>query len=158
MSKPSRVLPELTDKQKDLFWAKVAKGDDPRGCWLWTAYRLPGGYGRWGTHKDGLFYVHRVAYHLSGWIVPEGLTLDHLCRNRACCNPAHLEPVTNRENILRGNGPSARGARSACCLKCGGPYSFRKTGRVCLACVRDGARRYRRAAMQQRAGAGAEGI
>lgn len=92
------------------FWGKVDKSE---GCWLWR--------GRVGTHGYGVSQIfgealaHRVAYRLTVGDVPEGLTLDHLCRNRICVNPVHLEPVTNRENILRGDGPSAQLARRELC-------------------------------------------
>lgn len=73
-----------------------------KGCWLWTGYIRKDGYG--GTKVSQKHYmVHRYMYELCFGKVPEGLVLDHLCRNRACCNPNHLEPVTSLENIRRGN-------------------------------------------------------
>jgi hypothetical protein len=68
-------------------------------CWLWTG-ALSGGYGsvRWGGQVRG---VHRVVWELLVGPIPPGLTLDHLCRVRQCCNPDHLEPVTLRDNIMR---------------------------------------------------------
>jgi len=83
------------------------------GCWLWTASTNKNGYGqfRFGSQVDGtrtMVLAHRWAYeHLVGPI-PEGLQLDHLCRAPWCVNPEHLEPVTNRENTVR--GLEARGA------------------------------------------------
>lgn len=83
------------------FWEKVDKTDD--GCWLWTAAKDSGGYGSIGLGANGAIgSAHRVSYELNVGPIPEGLHIDHLCRNPACVNPAHLEPVTNRENVLRG--------------------------------------------------------
>ena len=73
----------------------------PEGCWEWFGAKSPAGYGTisWlGRDRP----THRVAYELLVGPVPDGLQLDHLCRNRACLNPEHLEPVTNRENTRRG--------------------------------------------------------
>ena len=131
----------------DRFWSKVDTGA-PGGCWLWTD--APGHYGY------GKFYVggkharaHRFAYEFLVGDVPAGLVLDHLCRNRMCVNPGHMEPVTNRENILRGKSPSARHARKTHCVNGhafdeANTYKTRKGGRLCRACRREGMRRSRR--------------
>jgi len=96
------------------FWAKVDKTGD---CWVWTAStRGSGGYGQFRIGKRQVF-AHRVAYELEIGPIPEGLVIDHLCRNHLCVNPAHLEPVTERENILRGEAPSAQAARSTRCQR-----------------------------------------
>lgn len=79
--------------------AKVIK--DERGCWTWTG-ALQRGYGRvCGGGRGNNQLAYRVAYELLVGPVPVGLELDHLCRNRACINPEHLEPVTHRENMRR---------------------------------------------------------
>jgi hypothetical protein len=87
----------------DRLWAKVEKADVD-ACWEWTGSRTPHGYGQIRESGVGsaLVHAHRVAYEAAVGPIPEGLEIDHLCRNRACCNPAHLEPVTHQENIQRG--------------------------------------------------------
>lgn len=76
-------------------------------CWSWTASCTESGYGRvdWKGYRHRM--AHRVMYALLIGPIPEGLTLDHLCRNRCCVNPAHLEPVTLKENLARGFGVGA---------------------------------------------------
>ena len=97
------------------FWAKVKKVDS--GCWEWQAGLQGSGYGLFcPTHKQKV-PAHRFAYELLRGSIPEGLKLDHLCRNRICVNPSHLEPVTLRENILRGVGPAAINGRKTHCLR-----------------------------------------
>lgn len=83
-------------------------------CWIWTGKRLPAGYGRM-SYGGKWNLAHRMSYtHLVGPI-PEGLDLDHLCRNRACVNPAHLEPVTRSVNLRRGvGGPAINAAKTHC--------------------------------------------
>jgi hypothetical protein len=76
---------------------------DERGCWVWQLYRNQNGYGV--THVDRYpVLAHRHHYERKYGPIPEGLVLDHLCRNRACCNPEHVEPVTDAENLHRGKG------------------------------------------------------
>ena len=101
----------LTTEER--FWAKVDKTET---CWVWTAYRNPNGYGKFrlGGHGKKVL-AHRYAYELLVRPIPEGLTLDHLCRVRSCVNPSHLEPVTRGENVLRGEGLAAIHARQTHC-------------------------------------------
>jgi len=88
----------------DRFWAKVRFTG---ACWEWTGSTTPGGYGHIGAggHDGQTLLAHRVAYQLLVGPISTGLTLDHLCRNRRCVNPDHLEPVTGRENTTRGRVP-----------------------------------------------------
>jgi len=95
------------------FWIKINKG---KSCWNWNGAATGFGYGRfWGGNTYEL--SHRWSYmHFVGPI-PEGLTIDHLCRNTRCVNPSHLEPVTMRENIMRGNSLSALNAKKTHCKR-----------------------------------------
>ncbi|KZA06714.1 HNH endonuclease signature motif containing protein [Acinetobacter baumannii] len=88
----------------DRFWPKVG-GDTPIECWPWLASLNDGGYGQI-NFKGRPHRAHRIAYEFLVGPIPEGLVLDHLCRNRRCVNPWHLEPVTDEENIRRGRRDS----------------------------------------------------
>lgn len=90
----------------------LARCDRSGPCWVWQG-ATTNGYGRIRV-AGVLLIVHRLVYELVVGPVPDGLDLDHLCRVRACCNPAHLEPVTRRENLLRGQGATARAHADAC--------------------------------------------
>jgi hypothetical protein len=109
------------------FCAKVSF-NTVTGCWLWKGYIAPNGYGylmiKYPSGKFMPQCAHRIAYELFIGPVPEEQTVDHLCRTRKCCNPFHLEVCSNRENILRGTGWSARNAKKTHCPK-GHPYEER---------------------------------
>lgn len=123
------------------FWSKVAIAG-PDKCWEWQASKHKG-YGCFGNSpREGRSRrAHRVAYKLLVGPIPERLTIDHLCRNRACQNPDHLEPVTNRDNVLRSEGITAKNAQKTHC-KHGHEFTpsntiRRKGGRECRACQRE---------------------
>ena len=120
------------------FWQKVDRSGGPDACWPWLGGKCSDGYGTFwvGGKTVG---AHRVAYTLLVGPVPDGLTLDHLCRARGCVNPAHLEPVVHRINVLRGASFSATNAQATHCPN-GHPYDEKNTrfrprgGRECRAC------------------------
>lgn len=125
----------------------VRKHEGADSCWEWTGSLSSGGYGR--THFAGAtIVVHRMAYEAHVGPIPEGLQIDHLCRNRACCNPAHLEPVTAQVNILRGETIAASRAAQTHCVN-GHEFTERNTRirdgrhRTCIECTRIRARAYK---------------
>jgi hypothetical protein len=102
----------LRDEMLPRFTDKIVH-DPATDCWNWTAYRGPGGYGRFSV--DGpMRMAHRVSYTFFVGPVPGGKQIDHLCRNRGCVNPDHLEPVTNYENVVRGESGAKQAARTHC--------------------------------------------
>jgi len=112
-------------------------------CWLWTAF-CDNGYGKF-QFRRGTRRAHLWLYKIVVGDVPEGLQLDHLCRNRSCVNPSHLEPVTRSVNVLRGVGPSLARAIQLSKTHCpkGHEYSgnnlFVRTDgrRECRTCMRN---------------------
>lgn len=114
----------------DLF---AGPGGTPGDCWVGIGADHGNGY-RTVSIDGAQRYVHRISYELNKGPIPDGLVIDHLCRNRACWNPAHLEAVTNEENILRGDSPPARNARKTKCPNCGSNYSIEAGGRRCRSC------------------------
>ena len=106
------------------FWARVSP-EPNSGCWLWTGSWNSAGYGRVKLAGRDNLRAHRITYTTLVGPVPPGLELDHLCRVRCCCNPAHLEPVTHRENLIRGIGPKLTKESRAAITHC--PYGHEYT-------------------------------
>lgn len=94
------------------FWSKVVVSAG--GCWMWTASQRRGGYGRFRAGPSTRV-AHRVSYEALVEHVSDGMQLDHLCRVRLCCNPSHLEPVTPRENTMRGETSARANAGKTHC-------------------------------------------
>jgi hypothetical protein len=132
----------LSEPDARRFWSKVAAG--PGGCLIWTGGKARSGYGTFflAGRKQR---AHRVAYEDRVGHIPTGLVLDHLCRTRICVNPLHLEAVTDKVNILRGEGLAAQNAMKTHCpagheYTPENAYHFKRSetrvGRNCLACER----------------------
>lgn len=106
----------MKKRNSDLTLDEIRELCVPDGdCWLWL---------RNSSHKYGVItlggknrkaYIHRWTYKLANGPIPDGLEIDHLCRKKRCCNPAHLEAVTGKENNMRSNSLSARNARKTHC-------------------------------------------
>ncbi|KKN54869.1 hypothetical protein LCGC14_0587620 [marine sediment metagenome] len=135
------------------FWDKVRVG--LFGCWVWQGQTRKN-YGRYGVRlgvdrwRDQ--YAHRVAWTALIGPIPD--QLDHLCRNKLCAYPAHLEPVTNRENFLRGMHPTAIAWRTNTCKRGHSldDHYINHGHRQCGECTRQGVRRRRKPSTpQQRA-------
>lgn len=137
------------------FWSKVRIAAS--GCWEWIGARIGDGYGNWW--KDGRSYLtHRLSYEALVGPIPADLEMDHLCRNRACLNPQHLEPVTRSVNQRRGVGPERLRQQYADVTHCpsGHPYSGdnlyrwpRNGHRHCKTCLRAKDRKRRRVARER---------
>jgi HNH endonuclease len=146
MADPLTVIEAWSAVMEDRFWSKVNFGGW-LDCWLWNGATSQNGYGQFWLNgrQSG---AHRVAYSMLVGPIPDGLVIDHLCRVRQCVNPVHLDPTTQRENVLRGEGPPASVVRSGIC-KNGHPRSENAVvrrdgkGQDCRACLRDAQRRFR---------------
>ncbi len=133
-----RGLPE-----EERFWMSV---DATGPCWLWTGARTKAGYGNFRRSKGGpISTCHRYVWETLVGPLEPGIQLDHLCRVRHCVNPDHLEPVTNRVNVLRGMSPSAVTYRTGFCRNghdMTDVYDY-GNGRACRPCVLERQRKKR---------------
>lgn len=132
------MIPTLDERTMERWELGLLIGD---GCWPWQGLkRHVLGYG--GFRINGRVYqASRVSHELYVGPIPEGYHVDHLCRNPPCVNPAHLEAVSCRENVLRGVGTAARNARKTHCIHghplTGGNLRVNNRGhRVCVVCNR----------------------
>ena len=131
------------DSVEGRFWANVVMVEN---CWEWAGVRNQDGYGRMRVHGR---YVtaHRLAYEIRKGPSPDGLTLDHLCRNRGCVNPDHLDAVSHKEICLRGTSFSAINAAKTHCpqgheLSGGNLYVHPRGERICRTCRKASRERY----------------
>jgi hypothetical protein len=128
------------DRNQNRFWSYVDRSGD---CWEWKGSHSRSGYGCFCFNNKRRM-AHRIAYEYVVGAIPAGLVIDHLCRNRACVNPAHLEPVTNRENVVRGIGGALLKARNASITHCPQGHEYtpdntrldKKRSRNCRICER----------------------
>jgi hypothetical protein len=136
------VQVKIVGTPEERFWPKV----DAEGiCWEWTAGKFTDGYGQFNDGESKIS-AHRWAWESLVGPVPEGTELDHLCRNVACVNPDHLEPVPHGENVRRGVAAARRRNKMFCAN--GHPYDDGNTHvaggrRQCRACAREAQRRCR---------------
>jgi len=143
------------DKLPEKMRGRIAPPDE-KGCTIWLGARQSGGYGEvWLGGRDCM--VHRVVVEAVRGPIPEGLVVDHLCRNPSCCNPDHLEAVSQKENVRRGLLGVLHVVKTVCKRghdKSDAYFSITKAGhkrRTCRVCNREQGREARRRSRARRA-------
>lgn len=144
---PSEALSDTWPASTSARFERFVEAEPMSGCWLWIGHITRTGYGQFTIWRPMLglktYRAHRVAYELYKGPIPVGLQLDHLCRMKSCVNPSHLEPVSARVNVLRGDTITARNAVATHCSR--GhlliaenlrPRPSRPGRRECLVCYR----------------------
>lgn len=134
-------MPKTAESLEARFFAQTEAGAD--GCLIWTSFRNSYGYGKMSVNGAKCF-AHRVAYELFVGPIPAGLVIDHLCRNRACVNVEHMEPVTPWENTARGEAGRNHAEKTQCIRD----HIFPAGVRICQPCRRIN-ERVRRAALKE---------
>lgn len=143
-----RLVERAGTPAEERFWSKVNKsgpmplhGDVPGPCWQWTAGKIPNGYGSFHVARMRRTPSHRYAWEVLRGLIPDKLTIDHLCRNKLCVNPDHMEVVTRGENTLRAVDIGASNRNKTHCIK-GHEFNSENTritpagGRRCRTCDR----------------------
>jgi hypothetical protein len=135
------MKPRVRRPLVDRFWEKVNKTDT---CWIWTACKTAAGYGYFAIGHSGPQYAHRLAYQLANPISLKGLQLHHICKNRACVNPSHLE-VT--DNLSHPDGAAGVNRQKTHCkhgheLSGNNLYVKSNGSRECIACINRRAAEY----------------
>lgn len=116
MTNKPQPIPQFNERDIARFWSKVEKTEN---CWIWKNKPGSSGYGIFNVGRRSRYLAHRVSLSLIGASLPQdfNVQIDHICKNRLCVRPDHLEVVSLRENILRGNSITAQNARKTHCKR-----------------------------------------